>query len=198
MVQGSAHRGSFVVDVTERMLRISILRVALLEWVKRPSTRRIPPARKGISSFLRTQLRAAARGDDRGSRSLMSGRGSGSLRRDGGQFGCDELISLGGRVLIPHRRLRRRMSQTAHQLGNRGACLGGQDGAGVPQVMDAKVRPPSGNACTFEVPVERRVGRNLSADSSPFTTRGSDSPSNRLPTPSRPRTRPPLAPIPFS
>ena len=51
------------------------------------------------------------------------------------------------------------MTQTAHQLGQAGSGGGRQYRTGVPQVVEAKVRPTSDRAGGVEVPVQRGRGQ---------------------------------------
>ena len=58
---------------------------------------------------------------------------------DCGEASCDFGVSSLGGVLITQRSGRGGVSESAHQFGEGCSCLGGEDGAGVSEVVPAQV-----------------------------------------------------------
>src|SRR6478752_6763127 len=62
----------------------------------------------------------------------------------------DRLVTVVGGVLVAHRRMRSRVPDPAHQLSQCGSGGGSERGPGVPQVVEAQIRPPIGGASGME------------------------------------------------
>ena len=80
----------------------------------------------------------------------------GCPQRDLGQRRCDLTVTALGRVLIPHCRVWRGVTQPSHEFSQRRAHLGSQRGPGMAQAMNSQIGSTGSGTRFVVMPIERR------------------------------------------